>query len=201
MEATSTNWATEQMQYVDSLYPDDMGNDCAYYAEQSKTNKKLCASSAAKKLCPVACKGKRQCYDGSSYVGYIAPEKPKTYRIWERVMNLKRPAKQDGGGGSNGGGKSGMVCPGKSVNRTKILSDCKRLSAQGPGAFGPSQDYENTRGNLWPGFKRLNLTDCEEVEAALGDEYCSWDDSWLEEFTEEVKARKRFSLRFCRNKP
>lgn len=51
--------------FFDSEQVDEGGRDCLWYASNVKKDPSICASIAAKKLCPVTCRGRRMCHGRS----------------------------------------------------------------------------------------------------------------------------------------
>ena len=44
--------------YLDSIFTDDAGRDCLWYAKNVKKTPYICSSIQAKTLCPMTCGGK-----------------------------------------------------------------------------------------------------------------------------------------------
>ena len=78
-----------------------------------------------------------------------------------------------------------------------MLAECERLSKNGSSYLGKTYIHRDTVGHevdfRWGD---VNVTNCTELEAGLGDEYCAWDDSWIPKFWAEVNESKKFSMRW-----
>lgn len=169
--------------YMDPTDKDESGNSCAWYAAQSKLFPEVCNSNTAKKLCPIACKGVRECHDGSWANSFKSMLKPR-YRVFQRVMLL---SPQEG---------VGLMCPaaGTSHDKDGLLFRC--------GSQSPLDEavkrYWRGKGSQWQGANRIDPTNCTALKAALeaGQQQCEWDDSWMTSFRQDYQQTQSWSATF-----
>jgi len=126
--SSSTRWEVNKA-YSDSLQRDAYGRDCAFYEELANIYPTVCLSATVKLRCPVACKGKRECYDGRLYTNWIDPDLHPKWRIFDRVMHVTRAAEDIVSESES------IVCPSRRAPpRQELLDECARRAGGGGSA-------------------------------------------------------------------
>eukprot|EP00960_Hanusia_phi_P053817 762467-Hanusia_phi.AAC.4 len=178
--------ATDETFY-DKTDRDAGRRNCLWYAKAREQAPQVCSSMSAKLMCPVTCRGRRECYDGSLSYTYVQPLPRRVFRIFDRIMYLSPRASQ-----------SSVLCPAKSVSRQAILDKCRSLagtypkSSKEPGWSDYFQGYSMT----WKEMNRLDMTDCDELAKRLDEDQCAWDDAWIAEFLKDYNQAGVYSIAF-----
>ena len=166
--------------------------DSEFYSKNKKEFPNLCSGKEVRENCPQSCGSKVECLDISS--------KPKAYFVWDRVKKIE--AKHP----------NGTICLGSKQEAAKIVQKCRTWSAgldkknfstlvdsllkdtyQPPGGRvgEATKDYVDDVYGLPGGFKplgkRLDLTDCDALQAAIDPE-CGFNSTEVEQFTKDMTA-------------
>jgi hypothetical protein len=145
---------------------------------------KVCESAFAKSMCPMACKGRVECHDGSFAEGFVPRSAGRTYAVFDRVMHLKPKE-----------GASTVICPARSLDEASLLASC-RAQLSGPSQAN-SGDYNDAFVlNNWSFLARANVSDCEDLARRVDFEQCAWNDDWLEDFRAEYQKTQSYSFSF-----
>jgi hypothetical protein len=201
--------------YFDSMESDAGKRDCLWYAKNIKRAPYICSSSEAMTMCPVTCRGRRQCHDGSQWRLFQPPMPRPIYRIFDRVMRLKPRDAQ-----------SSVICPSNKNTRAQLVAKCRKsfedngCASCAKGDAGPCGPATGCHACSYPGgcdspkwtksvnsdlydidkeyaaffgyYKRTDHYNCDQVERNIGD--CTWDASWIPQFLNDVKETKFFSI-------
>jgi hypothetical protein len=168
--------------FGDPYATDEFNHDCLWYARSVVAQPKVCESAFAKSMCPMACKGRVECHDGSFADGFVPRSAERTYTVFDRVMHLKPKD-----------GAPTLICPAKSVDPSSLLAACRaqRGSARDSGEYDDSFAINN-----WTFLARANVSDCEDLERRMDYEQCAWNDDWLADFRAEYARTQSYSFSF-----
>ncbi len=144
---------------------------------------KVCESAFAKTMCPMTCKGRVECHDGSFAEGFKARTTGRTYTVFDRIMHLKPKE-----------GVPTVICPAQSLNETALLLACR--SAQNGGERESGEYADAFVGNNWAFLARANVSDCEDLARRVDFGQCSWNDTWVSDFLTEYAVTQSFSFSF-----
>ena len=197
--------------FFDSSFTDSANRDCYWYSRHVKKAPYICASFEAKAMCPVTCRGRRACHDGTLDLKYVAPKPKPTYRVFDRIMWLQPKL------------NSPLICPSDNVTRSELLAKCRKMWDDNGCASCPEEKictsgckchhkdgcpspkwksnydefYQYHNHMTWPVppyFKRTDLWDCDALEHDLDERQCAWNSSWIPQFKRDVKETKFYSI-------
>ncbi len=196
----------ESNQFMDTLEVDVQGHSCLWYAQMKTAYPQICASSNARRMCPVTCQAKQVCFSRRKKRATAEqqdvdkpPLLPKgdadtsVYRIFDRVMHL-RPEDS---------AHPTIICPRSSINKDILVQECKKC--QGPDTSAcslknytdlPEWHFSLMYNASWSGYNRANILDCDELAARVDSAQCAWNDTWVKPFTDEFKKTNAFSVSF-----
>ena len=169
--------------FGDPYATDEFNHDCLWYARTVTVQPKVCESVFAKTMCPMTCKGRVECHDGSFAEGFVQPSPGRTYAVFDRVMHLKP---RDG--------SPTVICPAQSLNEASLLAACR--AAQSGGERESGEYADSFVANNWSFLSRANVSDCEDLARRVDFGQCAWNDSWVEDFRAEYAVTQSFSFSF-----
>eukprot|EP00291_Cryptomonas_curvata_P010033 CAMPEP_0172189258 /NCGR_PEP_ID=MMETSP1050-20130122/22417_1 /TAXON_ID=233186 /ORGANISM="Cryptomonas curvata, Strain CCAP979/52" /LENGTH=898 /DNA_ID=CAMNT_0012863919 /DNA_START=802 /DNA_END=3497 /DNA_ORIENTATION=- len=144
---------------------------------------KVCESAFAKTMCPMTCKGRVECHDGSFAEGFQPRSAGRTYAVFDRIMHLK-PRE----------GAPTVICPAQSLDEAALLAACHTAQSGGERESGEYTDA--FVGNNWSFITRANVSNCEDLARRVDFGQCAWNDSWVEDFRAEYAVTQSFSFSF-----
>uniref|UniRef100_A0A7S1DHJ7 Polycystin cation channel PKD1/PKD2 domain-containing protein n=2 Tax=Hemiselmis andersenii TaxID=464988 RepID=A0A7S1DHJ7_HEMAN len=150
---------------MDTSWTDTYGHGCAWYFNNRGLYPTLCSYPGVGENCPIACKSKQECFNVGTY---------KTYFAWNSIRRIESTT------------PNGTVCLASSWNKTQQVERC-RANQPSLQTDGKTWQWEADIAALQSAAHRVNLTDCDELEAAT-DEQCSFDPAPVKEFTTHMKA-------------
>ena len=95
-----------------------------------------------------------------------------------------------------------LLCPSKraAAEHGQIMARCSALKGSNPSGWaGPDearQNFSKTQNTTWHRLDPVNLWDCDDLEARLDPEQCTWDDSWLQDFQQDFEETQSWMLSF-----
>lgn len=187
--------------YFDTTNLDARRQSCAWYYRMQLRYPYICRLKWLKAMCPVICSGKRLCHDGKLKVDHTAPQEPRTFWLFDRILYLK-PKKK---------GQS-ILCRDKDLDVDKVLQTCEEVNteiAKGEESTlsvleqESTDEYYRLLTTLFDNVPRLDVTNCSALREMLREEPpCTLNTSWLPEFAKDFNKTKTWSLTFwLRPKP
>jgi hypothetical protein len=73
-----------------------------------------------------------------------------------------------------------IICPSSKIDAAQMVKNCRAKSAAG-GIDHDSRFHQSYLGT-WEGFRRTDVTGCDELEASLDAGQCTWNASWVDDF-------------------
>ena len=193
------NPATDE-DYFDTTQLDARRQSCAWYYRIQLRYPYICRLKWLKVMCPVLCSSKRLCHDGKLNVGYVEPEKPKSYWLFDRIQYLK-PKKE---------GQT-VLCRAKKLDVAEVMQTCEdvaRMVQYGNSTLSSAEEgavfqYQKMLLSLFTGVVRFDARNCSALREMLEeDPPCTFDNSWMPDFAKQFNRTKTWSLTFwLRPKP
>lgn len=172
--------------FYDSNEQDSRGHDCNWFNHVAQAHEYVCTPAWVKAMCPATCGARRVCHDGKLRSAATKPVPRRTFRIFDRIVNVEPRV----------GGK-GVICPSNTIKREEVLADCRRFADTLD--FDGDQWRRNFTYFLGSAFADVHMTDvrkCDELAARLDEAQCTWDGSWLPEFQKDYEETETWSLSF-----
>jgi len=156
---------------VDSLWRDDHGRDCHWYASHRHQALSICEQEDPKVQCPVACMSYQPCY--------VPQTVHRHYQLWDRIQTIQKKT------------STGALCL-DSHGRSRADKDADtKLACEAWVRAGKPGDYEADWRTDFEGALGVRIdfyndsSVCEAVVAAL-DEECAFDSALVRNFTADV---------------
>jgi len=183
--------------FQDSPEVDSQGRNCAWYSEQLRASgsNRVCASAAAKALCPLTCRGVRECSTGFPFDGNVNDEATRQqataaqaskYRIFDRIMHIKPRAI----------GIPTVICPRKSLDVAAEVARCRAQRSTYADLPNFRETWLSSLSESWSGYQRADVSDCDVLEQRLDAYQCAWDDGWISDFQRDFAQHKAMSINF-----
>jgi len=157
---------------IDSLWQDDHGRDCRWYASQRHEAPSICTQEGPKCKCPVACLSFQPCY---------APQiDHRHYQLWSRIQTIQKKT------------STGTICldalgQDRAEKHAEIKTSCEAWVSLGmPGNYQSDwlTDFQEASGSRIDFYNASSV--CAEAVAAL-DEECAFDSAEVRAFTVDAK--------------
>jgi hypothetical protein len=165
-------FAPEDPALKDTAWKDTYGHGCDWYYDNAKTNPSVCNFPGAKDACPIACASKQECFNDPSY---------KAYFSWNSIRKIEPKS------------TNGSMCMSDKHDLNRVYDECVAFQSQMTETN--LRDYLGDLRTALPNQKRLNLTMCEEVKAAM-DEHCAFDSASVANVTREYAESGEMTIAF-----
>lgn len=165
-------FAPEDPALKDTAWKDTFGHGCDWYYDNAKITPTVCDFPGAKAACPIACASKQECFNNPSY---------KAYFTWKSIRKIEPKS------------TNGTMCMSDKHDLNKVYQDCVAFQSQMTETN--MRDYLVDMRDALPNQKRLNLTECEEIKAAM-DEHCAFDSASVANVTREYAESGEMTIAF-----